>query len=216
MLNWLGFGRSLGEGFSPETPLRTQRYVVLDTELTSLDNRTNRILSIGAVVMQGSRILLGEDFYREINPGVPVPGGTVLVHGLRPADVVHAEPPFQVLMDLKTFTEGAVIVGHFVSLDVKALQKELGGHGHDLNNPAVDTARVHRWILRNGHPTDDAGHRHDDLSLETLAAEYALPVHHMHHALGDAFLTAQLWQKLMFKLEPLGIRTLGQLMRIAG
>jgi DNA polymerase III epsilon subunit-like protein len=34
-------------GFPPDTPVRSQRNVVLDTELTSLDKRSNRILSIG-------------------------------------------------------------------------------------------------------------------------------------------------------------------------
>ena len=45
------------------------RYVVLDTELTSLDYRTNRLLSIGAISMQGPSIQLGNQFYRVINPG---------------------------------------------------------------------------------------------------------------------------------------------------
>ncbi len=209
-------GKSLGEGFASDTELRAQRFVVLDTELTSLDKRTNRVLSIGAVAMQGGRILLGNDFYREINPGVPVSHDTVLVHGLRPADVQQAEPPGRVLEALREFTSGAVIVGHFVALDVGALQKELGGTGQQLSNPAVCTARVQQWIARNGRLREDAGHHDERLDLATLAAEYGLRVQQMHHALADAFLTAQLWQKQMATLETLGIRTLGQIIRIAG
>lgn len=202
------------EGFSAKTPLRSQRYVVLDTELTSLDKRSNRVLSIGAVAMEGATILLAEQFYREINPGVAIPGETVLIHRLRPADVERAEDPKQALLDLKKFTEGAVLVGHFVALDVHALQKELGGHGHELENPAIDTAKVHRWILRHGRFREDLGHRYDQVDLLSLASHYDLPIQDLHHALSDAFLTAQLWQKLMHEAEGLGIRTLGELLRI--
>ena len=202
------------EGLFAKTPVRSQRYVVLDTELTSLDKRSNRVLSIGAVAMEGARILLAEQFYREVNPGVAIPEETVLIHRLRPADVERAEDPKQALLDLKKFAEGAVLVGHFVGLDVHALQKELGGHGHELENPAIDTAKVHRWILRHGRFSEDLGHRYDQVDLLSLASYYNLPIQDLHHALSDAFLTAQLWQRLMHEAEGLGIKHLGDLLRV--
>ena len=211
----LNLGRSRHHaGFSPDIPVRSQRYVVLDTELTSLDKRSNRILSIGAIAMEGARILVSEQFYRVLNPGVAIPEESIKIHRLRPADVQHAEPAHQVCSALKKFTQGAVLVGHFVSLDVHALQKELGGHGHALDNPVVDTATVHRWILRHGRYTEDLPHRYEHVDLLSLAKLYNLPVQDLHHALSDAFLTAQLWQKLIHVAESLGIRTLGDLLRI--
>ncbi len=202
------------EGFSAKTLVRSQRYVVLDTELTSLDKSSNRVLSIGAVAMVGTKILLSEQFYRELNPGVIIPEETVLIHRLRPADVERAEDPRQALLDLKKFTQGAVLVGHFVALDMHALQKELGGHGHELENPAIDTAKVHRWILRHGKYCEDLGYRYDHVDLLSLASYYNLPVQDVHHALSDAFLTAQLWQRLIHEAEELGIHSLGDLSRI--
>ena len=211
----LNLGRSRHHpNFPRETPVRSIRYVVLDTELTSLDKRTNRILSIGAIAMEGTKILVSEQFYRMVNPGVTIPEESIKIHRLRPADVQHAEPAQQVFSALKQFTEGAVLVGHFVSLDVHALQKELGGHGQELDNPVVDTATVHRWILRHGRYTEDLPHRYEHVDLLSLAKVYNLPVQDLHHALSDAFLTAQLWQKLICAAEPLGIRTLGDLLRI--
>ena len=200
--------------FPPDTPVRSQRYVVLDTELTSLDKRSNRILSIGAIAMEGTKILVADQFYRVLNPAVTIPKESVLIHRLRPADVQHAEPLPQVFSALKKFTKGAVLVGHFVSLDVHALQKELGAHGHELDNPVIDTARVHRWILRHDRYTEDLPHRYEHVDLLSLAKAYNLPVQELHHALADAFLTAQLWQKLICAAEPLGLHTLGDLLRI--
>src|SRR5512142_2682479 len=109
-LNSLVRGRSAG--IAPETPLEGVRFVVLDTELTSLDQRTNRLLSVGALAMEGNKIKLGEQFYRVVNPGVEIPVESILVHGLRPVDIVEGEATESVLRDLRKFLESSVVVGH--------------------------------------------------------------------------------------------------------
>jgi DNA polymerase III epsilon subunit-like protein len=58
----------------------------VDTELTSLDTRSNRLLSIGAIAMDGSKIRIAEQFYRLVNPGVAVPAQSILIHKLLPSD----------------------------------------------------------------------------------------------------------------------------------
>src|SRR6516162_5525395 len=89
MPGWLKFRRRNDPGalVPDETPLDSLRYAVVDTELTSLDSRSNRLLSIGAITMEGTKIRLGEQFYRVVNPGVTVPAQSVLIHKLRPNDV---------------------------------------------------------------------------------------------------------------------------------
>ena len=47
------------------------------------------------------------------------------------------------------FHTGRVVVGHFVQIDVSVLRKELRHQQYEVNNPAIDTARAHRWILQN-------------------------------------------------------------------
>ena len=116
------------------TPLSEARFVVIDTELTSLDTKVNRMLSVGAIAMDGPRIRLAEQFYRVVNPGVDVPERTILVHGLRPADVAHGEEPAKVVRELAEFIEGAVLVGHFIAIDIAALKKEFKGAGRRLGN----------------------------------------------------------------------------------
>ena len=207
----LGFGRS---SFSTEALLREQRFVVLDTELTSLERRTKRVLSIGAVAMQGASIRLSEQFYRVINPGTEIPAATVRVHGLRPLDVEKAESPGAVLAEFREFAKDAVLVGHFVGIDLEALAKEMGGER--LRNAAVDTAKVHRWLLRHGRYSEDLAVRYENVDLISLAKEYRLPVQEAHHALADAFLTAQLWQKLMAELEKHGVTRVRQAVRMGG
>jgi len=212
---WLKFGRRQGDSgpFSETTPLGDLRYAVLDTELTSLDSRSNRLLSIGAVAMEGSRIRLGEQFYCVVNPGVEVPSQTVLVHRLRPHDVERGDALQDALAGLQGFVAGRVLVGHFVNVDLKVLRKELGDESHKLSNPAIDTARVHQWILHHGPYREDLERQLQDVSLASLARRYDLEFREAHNALDDAFVTARLWQKLLHRLESLKVRTLGDLLR---
>jgi DNA polymerase-3 subunit epsilon len=212
---WLEQLLGRASGVENRTPLSEARFVVIDTELTSLDIKANRMLSVGAIAMDGPRIRLAEQFYRVVNPGVEVPERTILVHGLRPADVATGEDPAKVVNELAEFIEGAILVGHFIAIDMAALKKEFRGAGKTLGNVAVDTAKVHRWLelkLRTfGEATDD---RQEALDLPTVAKHYNVSVGDSHHALADAFVTAQLWQKLLNLLEATGVRTVGQLRRI--
>jgi DNA polymerase-3 subunit epsilon len=211
---WKRFGFTPDRESSARVSLRDQRYVVVDTEFTSLQKDTNRLLSVGAIAMQGTTIHLGDQFYRVVNPRVPIPAETVVVHRLLPADVQHAEPPEAALLAFKKFAEGAVLVGHFVSLDLHILQKELGGEGKELTNPAIDLATIQRWILLHERYSEDLDRRLENMDLGSLAKEYRVPVRDLHHALGDAYVTAQLWQKMIVRVERLGVQTIRDLLRI--
>lgn len=220
MLDWLKseIRRYTGDhgSFPSNAPIESLRYIVFDTELTSLDNRSNRLLSIGAIAMEGPRIKLGEQFYRVVNPGVPVPAESVVIHRLRSEDVQRGEPLTETLNELRQFIDGAVLVGHFVNIDLKILKKELGGDRHVLDNPAVDTARVHHWILRHGTYSEDLPAQLEKLDLDTVARFYGLASQDAHHALSDAFLTAQVWQKMIHALTDKKVRTLRDLLRAGG
>lgn len=176
MPSWWKHESQSSEAISQDSALDSLRYVVLDTELTSLDSRTNRLLFVGAIAMQGPSIQLGNQFYRAINPGVSIPTESIVIHRLRVEDVVGGEAPKQCLIDLGQFMEGAVLVGHFVDIDLKTLGKEMGQSGHTINNPAIDTARVHQWILRHGPYSEELSVQLEKMDLATLAKFYSLEV----------------------------------------
>src|ERR1700690_684317 len=220
MLRWLKSKmqryRNGGTGVASDTALYELRYIVLDTELTSLDKRSNRLLSVGAIAMEGPKIRLGEQFYRVVNPGVPVPAESVVIHHLRSEDVEGGEPLAESLEELRRFIAGAVLVGHFVNIDLKVLRKELGSEGRYLNNPAIDTARVNHWILRHGLYSEELTIQLEQLDLPTVAKFYGLEAGDAHHALSDAFLTAQVWQQMLHALPAKKVRTLKELLKVGG
>lgn len=201
-------------GIPHDAPLQSLRYVVLDTELTSLEHRTNRLLSVGAIRMQGASIHLGEQFYRMVNPKVEIPAESVIIHQIRSEDVKDARNISKTFDELSQFIGGTVLVGHFAHIDLKILRKEMTRTGHTFENPAIDTARVHHWLLRQGRYSEDLALQLEKLDLETVAKAYGLNPENAHHALADAFLTAQLWQKMLVTLHDKGISNLKELLKI--
>jgi DNA polymerase-3 subunit epsilon len=198
----------------PEARLDGLRYVVFDTEFTSLEQRSNRLLSIGAVAMQGASIRVGEQFYAVTNPGVAVPAKSVVVHKLRPDDIAQAEPPRQVLEEFVRFSAGAVLVGHFVHYDIDIVNKELASCGIGAQaREHIDTANVHRWLemKRQHYLVEGFDERTIRSDLAGVAAHYGVSFEEAHHALADAFVTAQVWQRQLATLAARGVRTWRQL-----
>ena len=198
-----------------DAPLDSLRYVVLDTELTSLEHRTNRLLSVGAIAMQGASVQLGEQFYRTFNPQVEIPAESIVIHQLRSQDVENAGHISRTLEEFSQFIRGAVLVGHFAHIDLKILRKEMTQTGHILINPAIDTARVHHWLLRRGTYSEELPLQLEKLDLATVGKTYGVDSANAHHSLSDAYLTARLWQKMLFALQTQGVATLRKLLKIA-
>ena len=209
MLNDLRRIFQRGKPVAPETRLDELRYVVFDTEFTSLEPRSNRLLSIGAVAMQGGSIHVGEQFYAVTNPGVAVPGASVVVHKLRPDDIAQAAPPEKVLKQFVEFAAGAVLVGHFVHHDVEIVHKELAAVGCEWRQSAIDTASVHRWLesRRQHYPVEAFDERTIRVDLAGVASHYGIAFEEAHQALADAFVTAQVWQRELAVLARSGIHT---------
>ncbi len=165
--------------------------------------------------MDGTKLRLGEQFYRVTNPGVAVPTETILIHGLRPVDVLEGVAPHLAVEEFFRFAHGAVLVGHFVSIDVAALKKEKPGASDLLDNPAIDTYRIQRWLdLRRNAYHGDRGHHMESVDLASLARRYGIEMREAHHALYDALITAELWQRLIFELKKEGLETLRQALRV--
>lgn len=211
--NWIA---SLLPGANPafagSVLLRESRFVVFDTELTSLDLKSNRMLSIGAIAMRGTQIRLGEQFYRLVNPSEDVPRESILIHGLRPADIAKGDSPAQVVRDFLEFAKDAILVGQHVSIDLQALRKEVQ---ETFPNPHLCTARAAHWLYLQHEQKRGVDDVEVEFNLAALARRYGIEAAEAHHALGDAFTTAQLWQRLLLELEQHGITTLGSALRIA-
>lgn len=183
--------------------------MVLDTELTGLNPRRDEIVSIGAVRIRDMRILVEENFYTCVRTRKALPKESTLVHRITSERVKTAPELEEVLPEFLAFCGSALLVGHYVQLDLaflnKAARRILGGA---MPNLSVDCARLAQAYVANLHRR---GHREFSLDgtfqLAKLAKEYGLPLFEQHNALEDALQTAYLFVFLAAKLREQGLST---------
>lgn len=198
------------------TPLSQAAFVVFDTELTGLKPKKDSIVSIGAVRMRGQSILLGDTYYRLVEPRTTLTGRSVVVHGITPTEA-SAWPGIETLLpEFLDYCGDSVLVGHVVSIDLGFLNQDMKRlYGQPLANPAVDTFALYQWLRKRD---EQACSYHEgmaeDTSLFGLARRHGIGVAEAHNALSDAYVTAQLFQRFLAGLAQQGIRTLGDLLRI--
>lgn len=191
-------------------------YVVFDTELTGLNVKKDSIVSIGAIKMFGTRIDIGNPYYRIIEPQSQLTGQSVVIHGITPSEAAECPKIDRLLPEFLDFCGCGVVVGHFVSIDLAFLNKEMTRlFGITLGNPSLDTYIIYQW-LRNREENVCAFHEGvgEYVDLITLAEKYSISVSDAHNALNDAFVTAQLLQRLLAGLRRFNITTLEDLLRI--
>jgi DNA polymerase-3 subunit epsilon len=181
-------------------------YVVLDTETTGLDAIAgDRIVSLGGVWVRGGAVKRSETFDILVNPGRPIPAGSIRFHGITDAMVADAPPIAVVLPAFLRFAEGAVLVGHQVWFDVRFLEMEaerLGLSPLTVAHPVLDTVRLSEVVHG---PLPEHG-------LEAVARRLGVGVRGRHSALGDALTTAEVLVRLLELLKRRGVLTLGQAM----
>ncbi|EKO38953.1 MAG: DNA polymerase III, alpha subunit (gram-positive type) [Solidesulfovibrio magneticus str. Maddingley MBC34] len=177
-------------------------FVVLDTELTGFDPKRDAIVSVAAVRLRGLAIMAGETFAALTRPQRDVPRQSSLVHGLTASALSQADDLEAVLRRLLDFIGPAVIVGHYVDLDMAFLnaasRRLLGG---ELAAPCIDTLRLAMaYEEKCLSPEGGAGLEHAAFDLPSLCRRYGLPEFAAHDARHDALAAAYLFVYLAKKL----------------
>jgi DNA polymerase-3 subunit epsilon len=205
--------KKLFADFNQGRPLHEYTFVVCDTELTGLNKRKDEIISIGAVRIVNLQIELSQTFHRYIRPANIDPNQATLVHRITPEELKAAPPMDEVLPEFIEFCGDALLVGHFVSIDMhflaKATRASLGGM---LSNPSIDTMRLARGY-EEARCTDFYGgcDQAQSYNLDALTEEFHLPKFKPHDALEDALQTAYLFLFLIKKFKHGGINSLKEL-----
>lgn len=197
------------------TPISDIRYVVIDTELTGLNERKDSIISIGAVRMSGMRIELGNTFHRLVKPVAGFKPESVVIHGITPSDV-RSQPGIKpILSEFLQFCGDDIIVGHCVSIDLRFLGREMKRSlGGSMQNTAIDTFRVYEWLCRKTAREGCFSAIPRDASLYAIAKCFGITVRGAHDALIDAYITAQLFQRFFPVLLDTGVQQIADLIEI--
>jgi DNA polymerase-3 subunit epsilon len=184
-------------------------YAALDLETTGLDPGTDAIVSFGVVPVDGGRVRLDRSDYREIRPHADPASRAVAIHGLRPVDL-EAAPTFERVADqLRSALWRRVIVAWSSWVEAAFLSRAMGGRSARWERHIVDVRRLVALLDALDGRGRAEGAR---ATLAETAQRFGIPLERSHHALWDAFLTAQLFVVVASRLEGRGVGRLGPLL----
>jgi DNA polymerase-3 subunit epsilon len=166
-----------------------QRVVVLDCETTGLKPGEDKILSIGAVALHQNRIYIEDHFSIFVKQHISK-AESVPIHGIVSGsgkDLISEEKAIQ---NLLYYLGNSKIVGQHIQFDIQMINLALKAMDlPKLKNTVQDTSDLYSKFKGVQHFM----HK----SLDELCDEFNIAKKDRHTALGDAFLTAQVYQRLV-------------------
>jgi DNA polymerase-3 subunit epsilon len=181
-------------------------FSVFDTETTGLEpSAGDEIIQIGAVRAINGRLLRQEVIDQIIDPQRPLRPEGIPIHGIT-EDMVRGQPTIDVVLPMfHEFCADTVLVAHNAAFDMRFLQLKEARTGLVFDQPVLDTLLLSAVI----HPNQET-HK-----LEAIAARLGINVIGRHTALGDAFVTGEVFLKMIPLLNDMGIHTLRQALEAA-
>jgi len=183
--------------FDENIAIEETRFVVLDTETTGFDYDNDRILCIGALVLQNGKIAIHDSLEVYIEQD-HYDKSTAQIHGILKAFVIQRPTELEALQQFLSFLGDAIIIAHHTVFDVTMINKALERNGLPLlTNQHLDTAILYKKTLIKSHLFE----RKDHYTLDDLADKFDISKKDRHTALGDAYITAIAFLKIVKKLK---------------
>jgi DNA polymerase III subunit epsilon len=192
--------KEMKERNSLDCPLEELPVIVFDLETTGFyPEKGDRIISIGAVKVIGSRILDHEEFYSLINPEITVPADVLRLTSLTEEELRTAPQISQVLVEFLNFIGSSVLVAHHAKHEQAFMKKNTSDHLRlSFEHRVIDTS----FLIRLFQPVVNS------MTLEQICHECGIEVKDRHHALADAYMAARLWAFYIKKAQEQGYQNL--------
>jgi len=185
-----------------------QRYVVVDVESTGLDVHRDRLLAIGAVTIEASRIVLGRSFRRVLRQDRASDHANILVHGIGGSAQTAGDDPATVLLDFLDFIGKDPLVGFHAAFDEIMLHKASRRHlGQGFRRTWIDIALL-APALREVAAGKTKG-------FDDWLSDHGILNYSRHDALADALATAQLFLALGRRADAAGLASAAELLESA-
>jgi DNA polymerase-3 subunit epsilon len=185
------------------------RFVVLDTETTGFDYINDRILCIGALVLQNNTINIQDSFEIFIEQE-HYDKSTAKIHGILKEWIVSRPSELEALQQFLLFLGDSIIIAHHTYFDITMINNALERNGlPKLKNKTLDTAVLYKKTLIKSYLLE----RKDTYSLDELADKFDISKKDRHTAIGDAYITAIAFLKILSKLKEEKEITLKQLFK---
>jgi DNA polymerase-3 subunit epsilon len=190
-----------GAGIDLDRKLTELAYSVFDTETTGLlPSEGDEIIQMGAVRVVNNRLLRQEIFDQLVDPVIPLKPEGIPIHGITEA-MLNGQPRLDVVLPaFHEFCAETVLVAHNAAFDMRFFQLKEDSLGVRFTQPVLDTLLLSAVI----HPNQESH------QLESIAERLGINVIGRHTALGDAFVTGEVFLKMIPLLADMGIVTLRQ------
>lgn len=176
-----------------------QTFVALDIETTGLDAVNNEIIEIGAVKIQGKKII---DYFQSfVAPVRSIPAYITELTGITQDMVKDAPTIEQVLPNFFAFCGGAALAAHNASFDLGFLREKAKPLGMALNQPIIDTLALSRELLP----------ELKRFKLNLVASHLGIQLKNHHRATDDAEAAGRIMLNLFEKLEEQGTSNLDEI-----
>ena len=164
-----------------------EQWVAIDCEMTGLNPKKHHLLSVAAIQINGNTIDTGNGMHLVCRPPVMPDRDTIVIHGLRTADVEHGMSYDEMLALLLPFIDNRPIVGFCTQLDMVFLNPLVKRYmGTTLPNKVIDVRQL--YSRRMGDRTQ--GIPNQTQHLTNILAHYGIPELGVHDAYNDAIMTA--------------------------
>jgi DNA polymerase-3 subunit epsilon len=176
--------------------------VAIDCETTGLDTRRDDIVSVAAVPIHGSRILVSRRFDAIVRPSARMKAEAIKTHRLREGDVAGGRRMEDVLPELMRFIGSRPLVGYYVEFDIAMINRAMRRRlGIELPNARIEVSGLY-YDRKYG---DAPPGTQVDLRFAAMVADLGLPALDQHDASSDALMTAMMYVCLI-DLKQRGIR----------
>ena len=185
------------------------RFVILDTETTGFDYTTDRILCIGAIILQNNTIPIHDSFEVFIQQE-HYDKATAKIHGILKEYIIDRPNELEALQQFLSFLGDSIIIAHHTIFDITMINRALERNGlPELKNKTLDTAVLYKKTILVSHLLE----RKETYSLDELADKFDISKKDRHTAMGDAYITAIAFLKILNKLRDGKKLTLKQLFK---
>lgn len=196
-MSLLNFWKKEENVFDENITIEETRFVFLDTETTGFDYENDRILCIGALVLENGIISVQESFEVYIEQD-HYDKNTAQIHGILKAFVIQRPTELEALQQFLDFLGDSIIIAHHTIFDITMINKALERNGlPELTNKRLDTAYLYKKTLIESHLFE----RKEHYTLDDLADKFDISKKDRHTALGDAYITAIAFLKIIKKLK---------------
>lgn len=178
-------------------------FVVVDVETTGAKTPPSRIMEVGAYRVSRGRIVA--EFHSLVNPQIPIPPFIARLTGISDQMVREAPLFADIAHAWLDFLDESVLVAHNAQFDVRFLNHEIARifPGRRMINSYLCTVKLSRSVFPGLL----------NYRLHTVAEHFTIPILNRHRAADDARATAEIFIRMLARLEENGVRDLASARR---